>query len=80
MSKTIHRDEYDVLIEMIRKMRIRSGLKQSELSEALGRPQSFISNLERKLVRIDVLQLRDICKACDRSFSGFCKEFDKSLE
>lgn len=79
MSKTIHRDEYEVLIEMVRTMRIRSGLKQSELSEALGRPQSFISNLERKLLRIDVLQLRDICKACDRSFAGFCREFEKNL-
>lgn len=80
MSKTIHRDEYTILVDLIQKMRLRAGLKQSELSSALGRPQSFISNLERKLVRLDVLQLMDICKACGRSFSGFCRDLEKSLE
>lgn len=79
MPKSIHREEYDVLIAMVRQMRLDAGLKQSELSEAIGRPQSFISNLECGIVRVDVIQLKDICEVCGKAFSSFCREFEKKV-
>lgn len=38
-------------------------LKQAELAERLGRPQSFVSNYERGQRRLDVIEFIEIAKA-----------------
>ncbi|WP_353200102.1 helix-turn-helix transcriptional regulator [Sandarakinorhabdus sp.] len=38
-----------------------AGLNQVELAEKLGRPQSFVSKIEKGDRRIDVLELIAIC-------------------
>jgi transcriptional regulator with XRE-family HTH domain len=39
------------------------GLKQAELAERLGKPQSFISKVERGERRLDVVELLIIARA-----------------
>ena len=43
MPKPIYRAEYVAVRELLRQMRVEAGFKQSELSEALGKPQPYIS-------------------------------------
>ena len=62
MPKSIHRPEYAVVQRFVRAMRIEAGQTQTELSRSLGRPQSFISDVERGNRRLDILELRDICR------------------
>ena len=80
MPKTIHRDEYEVLLALVKQMRVNAGLTQVELSEALGRPQSLISKIERGVIRLDVMQLKDICDTCNRTLTSFCREYEKAID
>lgn len=78
--KSIHKSEYLVLLRRLRALRTMAGLTQVELSKVLGRPQSYISDIERGSRRVDLLQLRDLCTACGQSLTEFVSEFEQELE
>jgi transcriptional regulator with XRE-family HTH domain len=79
MPKTIHRPEYDVLRAMVRSLRDGAGITQVEMSARLGRSQSFVSDIERGVRRLDILELRDICELAGRDFAGFARELDVAV-
>ncbi len=79
MPKTIHRKEYETLLRLLRTQRLAAGLTQAECSAALGRSQSFISDVERGKRRLDVLELRDLCAVCHASFTAFISLLEKEL-
>ena len=58
MPKTIHRDEYEVLLALVKQM---------------------ISKIERGVIRLDVMQLKDICDTCNRTLTSFCREYEKEI-
>lgn len=62
MAKTIYRHEHAVLLSLLKKHRNEAGLTQVQCSKALGRPQSFMSDVESGTRRLDIVQLRDLCK------------------
>ena len=62
MAKTIYRHEHAVLLSLQKKHRNEAGLTQVQCSKALGRPQSFMSDVESGTRRLDIVQLRDLCK------------------
>jgi len=78
-AKSIHKSEYLVLLRRLRTLRIEANLTQVELSAALQRPQSYISDIERGSRRMDLLQLRELCNACGRSLTEFVDEFEQEL-
>lgn len=49
--------------EMLIEARDKSGLTQKELGALIGRPQSYVSNYERGVGRVDVADLLVIAKA-----------------
>ncbi len=63
MSRTIHTPEYRALVQLLRQLRLQAGLRQRELAEILGRPQSYVSKYESGERRLDVVELRQICRA-----------------
>ncbi|MEY2116973.1 helix-turn-helix domain-containing protein [Rhodanobacter sp. FW106-PBR-R2A-1-13] len=79
MPKSIHRPEYTSLRELIRELRVAQGVTQEVLSEEMGRSQSFISDIERGVRRIDALELRDLCLLLDTSLPRFIDELEKRL-
>jgi transcriptional regulator with XRE-family HTH domain len=79
MPKTIHRPEYDILREKLRHMRLAAGLTQAQMSAQLRRPQAYISNIERGVRRIDVLELRDLCALAGRDWVRFVRELEGEL-
>jgi len=79
MSKTIYRRENAVLLSLIKKHRRESGLTQADCSKALGRPQSFMSDVETGSRRLDVVQLRDLCKVLGIDLQELISEFETSL-
>jgi transcriptional regulator with XRE-family HTH domain len=79
MPKSIYRSEYTTLRELIRELRLAQGVTQETLSEQLGRSQSYISDIERGVRRIDALELRDLCQLLDTDLPGFIGELEKRL-
>lgn len=79
MAKSIHRAEYDVLRGLLREKRIASGLTQVDVSQRLGRSQSFISDVERGVRRVDMLELRDLCGLFGIRLTAFCNEFERRV-
>jgi transcriptional regulator with XRE-family HTH domain len=79
MSKTIYRPEHTVLLSLLKKHRKAAGLTQVQCSTALERPQSFMSDVESGTRRLDIVQLRDLCKVLGISLQDLIAEFEQSL-
>ncbi|MVV48948.1 XRE family transcriptional regulator [Pseudomonas sp. PB120] len=79
MSKTIYRPEHAVLLVLLKKFRKAAGLTQVQCSTALGRPQSFMSDVESGTRRLDIVQLRDLCKVLGIDLKSLIEEFEKLL-
>lgn len=80
MTKAIYRREHDIFLEVLKRMRTESGMTQAQCSEALGRPQSFMSDVERGVRRLDTVQLYDLCKVLGTNFSSFARAFEHALD
>lgn len=76
MAKTIHRPEYTLLRDLVREERLRAGVTQTDLSIQLNRSQSFVSDVERGVRRLDVLELRDLCQVLGCDFLDVVAEFE----
>lgn len=79
-TKSIHKKDYAILLQMLRDLRLSAGLTQVGLSAMLGRPQSYVSDVERGERRMDLLQLRDFCVACGSTLTTFVAEFEQELK
>lgn len=55
--KSVFTEEYEIVLRALVAARKSAGLKQQELAERLGRPQSFVSKYERRERRIDAVEL-----------------------
>ncbi|MDH5822704.1 helix-turn-helix transcriptional regulator [Luteimonas sp. RD2P54] len=77
--KSIHKPEYQTLLEMLVEIRGKAGLKQAELAALLDRSQSYVSDVERGGRRLDLLQLREYCLACNQDLVSFVRRFEKAV-
>ena len=71
MVKSIYSKEYRKTIERLKKARQESGLKQNEVAKKLGRPQSYISKIERGERRIDITELKQLAKIYKKDITYF---------
>ena len=79
MPRNTHTPEYKVLRELLRELRDRKGMMQSDLADRLEVPQSYVSKSENGERRLDVLELRTWCIALGVPFVDFSKELNKRL-
>jgi transcriptional regulator with XRE-family HTH domain len=80
MPKAIYRTEYEVFLTLLKARRINAGLTQVECSRALGRPQSFISDVERGTRRLDIIQIHDLCNVLGCDLVELIKDFVDGIE
>lgn len=78
-KRSIHRPEYKILTQLVRKMRDEANLDQADLAVLLVRPQSYVSNVERGQRRLDLLELRDICTHCGLDLVEFVRRFEEAV-
>ena len=71
MSKSIYRTEYKMVVENLRKAREDAGLRQEDVAQKLGKPQSYISKIERGERRIDVVELKAFARLYKKSLDYF---------
>lgn len=79
MTKAIYRREHEIFLQVLKLMRVESGMTQAQCSAALGRPQSFMSDVERGVRRLDIVQLRDLCLVLKTDLSSFSKTYEQAL-
>lgn len=56
---------YEAAIQAIVRARRDGGLSQRDLAERLGKPRSFVSKLENRERRLDVVEFIALCRALE---------------
>lgn len=65
MTSTLHSTNYRAFVAHLVELRRRRGVTQAELAARLGKPQSFVSKIERAERRMDPEEFRAIVLALD---------------
>ena len=76
MGRSIGTPEQKRLLALLRQIRLDAGLRQVDLAERLDQPQSFISKYESGERRLDLLELRQICRAVGIGLADFVRLFE----
>ncbi|MCP3683818.1 MAG: helix-turn-helix transcriptional regulator [bacterium] len=80
MQKSIYTFEYKKLIELLYRLRVNQGLKQIDLADKLGVHQSYVSKIENGEKRLDLIELRNMCRCLNISLIDFVKELEKQID
>lgn len=71
VDSSIHSDRRRRLRQALRRVRLEAGLRQVDLAERLGQPQSFVSKYENGERRLDVIELEEVCESCGITLMNF---------
>jgi transcriptional regulator with XRE-family HTH domain len=63
MPGRLQDSRYAAFIESLRNYRIQLGVTQTTLADRLGRPQSYVSKIERRERRLDIVEFTDWSQA-----------------
>ncbi len=84
MPRSVFTDAYGTMLEALVAARKRAGVSQVELSERLGKPQPFVSKIERGVRRIDVIEFFVIARALDLDpvalFNSIVRKLPRSVD
>lgn len=72
-------DKYEILRQMLIDERLKANLKQAEVADKLGKPQSYISKIERGERGMDVIEFLEIAEAINFEPFIFLQNFYKTL-
>ena len=61
---------------LLRDFRLKAGLRQQDVAERLGEPQSFVSKIESGERRLDLGELAEVCEALGISLADFVRRFE----
>jgi len=79
MEKSIFTPEQEALQRVLRQLRLGAGLRQEDLAQRLGEPQSFVSKYESGERRLDLVELRYICRAVGTTLTDLVDRFEEQL-
>src|SRR5216683_262231 len=74
---TANRKQQKALLSVLRELRTQAGLRQVDMARALGKPQAFVSYYESGARRLDLLELRQICRILGVPLLDFVRKFEK---
>ena len=80
MKKTIYTREYAAVLRLLSSQRRKAGVTQIDLASKLGLTQSQVSKIERGENRLDIVQLRDICRVLGVTLVEFVRTFERDLD
>lgn len=61
----LEQDLYPLLCKTLKEARLAAGLRQIDVAEKLGKPQSYVAKVESGERRIDLIETITYCKAID---------------
>ncbi|MGF6492096.1 transcriptional regulator with XRE-family HTH domain [Luteibacter sp. 621] len=80
MKRTsVHSERHAIVTAYLRELRVVRGLTQGEVAEALDRPQTYVSDIEKNRRGVDMLQVMEFCDAFDVRFEDFAKELMRRI-
>jgi len=68
--------ERERLQRLLRELRREVGLRQVDLAERLGKPQSYVSKYESGEKILDILEAKEVCEALGLLLSEFAKKIE----
>ena len=80
MAKVKATTSQDRYLHLLRQARLDAGLTQAELAIRLGQPQSFVSKYESGERRLDILELRHICKITGTKLEKLAHQLETILD
>jgi transcriptional regulator with XRE-family HTH domain len=63
---------------MLQQLRLSAGLRQIDLAKKIGSPQSYVSKYESGERRLDLYELRLVCRTLGIDLADFVNRFEKS--
>lgn len=78
MAKRLYSPSRETLRSLLKDLRTTAGLTQTELSDKLGRPQSFVSDYERGHRRLDWVGVQEAVEACGGDLVDFARRYKKA--
>lgn len=79
MTKSLYRLENLALAALLREMREGLGLTQTQFAGRVGRNQTYVSNVELGIRRLDLVELRDYCTALDVGLKDFVVRWEAQI-
>lgn len=79
MEKSIFTREYAAVLRLLRQVRKEAGITQVQLAKKLRLTQSLWSKMERGDCRLDIVQLRTICKVLGLTLAEFIQRLEHEL-
>lgn len=76
VEKTIYTMANNTLRTMLKDARLKAGLTQKDIASRLRVRQSFVSKYEAGERRLDLFELRSVCRAVGISLSVLVKHFE----
>ncbi|MFO3882637.1 helix-turn-helix transcriptional regulator [Enterobacter hormaechei] len=67
---SVYSDEYQRVINALKKARKEKAMTQAQLAEALGKPQSFIAKVENGERRLDVVEFVHLARLVGADVQG----------
>lgn len=67
------------LLRLLKELRQKGAIRQVDMAEELGVPQSFVSKYESGVRRLDVLEVRRICQIMGISLQDFAGKLEEVL-
>ena len=75
MPSSVFTQRHQEFIQFLVETRKAAGVTQIQLAERLGRPQSFVSKVERGERRLDVIEFCQVAEALGREPASMLSEF-----
>ena len=69
----------EILLSLLRKAREKKGLRQIDVAAAPDCPQTRVSKYELGTRRLDLLELREVCRVLGVSLVELVEAFDKAV-
>lgn len=69
--------ERESLRNLLKKLRKEAGLRQVDLAQRLGKPQSYVSKYESGEKTLDILEAKEVCEVLGVRLSDFAKELER---
>ena len=80
MKTTEYFAQQEKLLALLRQLRIDARLTQTELASRLRRDQTFVSKYESGERRLDILEVREVCRAIGVDFVAAMRQLDRKLK